>query len=236
MNSQLSLSLVRRCRRMACLPALALLAMALAMVAWPPGASAYPKPSLFPISWEFKFEHCLPRRIAVMVPGSTTPQAFWYVTFTLTNDTGQERNFIPAFDMLTNDGTVIHSDAGIPNAVFEAIKLREHNLPKLEPLSKIAGKLLQGEDQARDGVAIWAEPMPRMGSFSIFVSGLSGEACILKDGQETVIKDWSQETPENRAKLVILFKTLQLKYQIPGDDVHGGQDAVVDKGQEWIMR
>src|ERR1041384_1948066 len=38
----------------------------------------YPKPSIYPVSWELKFTHGLPKRIVVEVPGSSTPQAFWY--------------------------------------------------------------------------------------------------------------------------------------------------------------
>src|SRR5437764_7368924 len=85
----------------------------------------YPKPSPYPISWELKFDHDLPQRIVVKVPGAAAPQAYWYVTYTVTNNTAQEQTFLPFFDMLTNDGRVIPSDNTIAATVFNAIKQRE---------------------------------------------------------------------------------------------------------------
>src|SRR5690242_11117649 len=103
----------------------------------------YPKPNPYPISWELKFDHNLPQRIVVKVPGVSAPQAYWYLTYTVTNNTGQEQTFLPFFEMLTNDGRVIRSDNKIPAVVFNAIKQREkRNL--MEPWTKIGGELLLG--------------------------------------------------------------------------------------------
>jgi len=201
-------------------------------------AHAYPKPSEFPVSWELKFKHGTPKRIAVKAPGSDLPKAYWYMTFSITNPTDQEQQFLPEFELLTREGEVIRSDKNIPAEVFDAIKSRERN-KGLEPLSKIAGRILVGEDQTRDGVAIWPEPAnPRMGTFSIFVGGLSGETCYMKDGQE-LDKDkinWHDMSPEDKKALVVLHKQLQLTFQIPGDEFYPGEDAVLDKGKEWVMR
>src|SRR5438270_6135421 len=135
-------------------------------------AAAFPKPSVFPTSWQLKFEHSAPKRIVVRSPGAVNPAAYWYMTFTVTNNTTEEQRFLPVFEMLTNDGTVIRSDREIPAGVFDEIKKRERR-KTLEPMEKIAGRLLIGDDQARDGVAIWKEPSTRMGTFHIFVGGLS---------------------------------------------------------------
>src|SRR4051812_28510548 len=152
------------------------------MVAWggvKTGKADFPKPSIYPISWEYKFEHQTPRRIAVKVPGSLTPQAYWYLPYTVTNETDQERIFLPVFEILTEDGRTIRSDNNIPIQVFQAIKAQEGNRLLL-PAVQVAGQLRLGPDQAKDGVAIWAEPTPRMGHFTIFVQGLSGEAATVK--------------------------------------------------------
>jgi hypothetical protein len=68
-----------------------------------------------------------------------------------------------------------------------------------------------------------------MGTFSIFAGGLSGEAVNLKDdnGQPVKDKDGLQ---------VILRKTKQLEYQIRGDEVYPGEDAIVLKNEQWVMR
>jgi len=183
-------------------------------------ADEYPKPSPYPKSWELKFEHAKPKRLLIQPDTSTTPQAFWYVTYTVTNNSGKEQLFLPEFDMVTKEGKVIRSDKNIPKKVFDQIKKNEGN-PLLVNFATIGGELRLGQDEAKDGVAIWAEPEPEMGSFQIFVSGLSGETATVKgpDGKD-----------------VILRKTLQVNYIIRGDSQTSGGSEVVDQGHDWVMR
>lgn len=202
--------------------------LALAVLAPSAAQAQAPKPNPYPISWELKFEHSAPKRLMVRVPGTNTPQAFWYMTYTVTNKTDKEQMFLPVIELLTRDGRVIRSDVNIPAIVFDAIKTREKK-QFLEPFPKIAGELRIGDDQARDGVAIWPEPMPEMGKFSIFVGGLSGEAIVYKDSKGEPVK-----TAEG--KPVILRKTLQLHFLVRGDEVQTGDDPVTEQPSEWVMR
>jgi len=90
-----------------------------------------------------------------------------------------------------------------------------------------------GEDQARDGVAIWPEPQLKMGEFNVFVGGLSDEFVELKD------KDGKKMTVKNAAgeeEPVIFRKTLQMTIKVLGDEVRPGNDPVVLKEKKWIMR
>lgn len=180
----------------------------------------YPRPALYPESWQLDFEAAIPQRIVVEVPGRG-PQAYWYLTYTVTNRTDREQLFMPVFELLTHDGNVYRSDRGVPAVVFDRIKQREKK-PLLEPFHQIAGTLLVGEDQARDGVAIWQEPPGRMGAFSIFVEGLSGETATVKLGERDVI----------------LRKQLQLNFHIRGDEFFRGEDDVnpADDAETWVMR
>ena len=199
----------------------ALLALAiLAAFAPLPTRADYPKPSPYPKSWEIAFEHGIPKRVVVQTAGSNVPKAFWYMTYTVTNNTDKEQLFLPALELLTEDGRVIRNDFKIPRSVFEAIKKREGDR-FLQPAALVGGELRLGPDQAKDGVAIWPEPAPEMGRFSIFVSGLSGETATVKgpDGKD-----------------IILRKTLQLNYLIRGDDVYPGEDDVNENPSEWVMR
>jgi hypothetical protein len=68
-----------------------------------------------------------------------------------------------------------------------------------------------------------------MGTFSIFLQGLSGETTHAKDdkGQPLLNKD---------GKPVILRKTLQLTYQVRGDEIRPNEDHVIEQGSEWVMR
>lgn len=187
-----------------------------------------PKPSPYPISWELNFDHSKPKRIVVDVPGESAPKAYWYMTYTVTNKTDKEQTFLPIFQLVTKEGKVIRSDNNIPEKVFDAIKDREH-IKYLEPYTKVAGELRIGDDQAKDSVAIWEEPEAKMGSFTIYVGGLSGESVFLKN-------DKGEQEKDADGKPIILRKTLQLNYQVPGDEVRPGEDPVIEKETNWVMR
>jgi len=124
------------------------------------------------VGTEIRLRH--PKRIVVEVPGKSVASAYWYLTYSVTNNTDREQMFLPVFEMLTKEGQILRSDINIPARVFDAINAREKK-KFLEPYPKITGTLRIGEDQAKDGVAIWPEPSSRMGDFSVFVGGLSGE-------------------------------------------------------------
>lgn len=213
-------------------PASSLVALLALLLAWS-GLVAevranYPKPSPYPVSWQLDFDYGTPRRIVVETPGTSAPKAYWYLPYTVTNNTDREQMFLPVFELMTADGQIIRSDRNIPAVVFNEIKRRE-NKPLLEPFPAIAGLLRIGEDQAKDGVAIWEEPADRMGRFSIFVAGLSGETANLKDAQGNVMKD-------GNGNPVLLRKTLQLNFHVRGDEVYRGEDAVAENEKEWVMR
>ena len=188
----------------------------------PAEAKKFPEPSVYPIAWQLDFKHGMPKRIVV----GDTP--YWYLTYTVTNNTGQEQVWAPNFEMLTNEGKRIKSDRDVPREVFERIKSTE-NSRFLQPAAVVAGPLHQGEDQAKDGVAIWKEPNPRMGEFKIFVGGLSGEYVILKDENDKPV-----EGPDKLP--VILRKTLELDYAIYGDEFYPGRHEVHATGEKWVMR
>jgi hypothetical protein len=188
---------------------------------------AFPVPSVYPKSWELKFDHGKPQRIEVDT-GSGSKKAYWYLAYTVTNPTDEERTFLPVLELLANDGRVFRSDNKVPPQVFSTIKRRERN-EFLENQYLIGGALRLGPDQAREGVAIWEEVSPEMGSFSIFVSGLSGEYAFLKDA-----KGENAKSPDGNP--IILRKTLQLNYLIRGDEVYPGEDVVNENAENWVMR
>jgi hypothetical protein len=190
-------------------------------------AGTFPEPSKYPISWELKFTHGIPKRIVVDLPDKGE-MAYWYLTFNVSNLGDSEQQFLPTFDLVTNDGAIVHSDFAIPAKVFNAIKSREGN-DLLERLPTMAGPIRIGEDQAKDGVAIWPEPKDRMGAFNIFISGLSGEAAPVKD-------DAGKPTNDADGKPIMLFKTLELDYVIYGDELYPDKDEVTVKGERWVMR
>ena len=218
-----------------------LLCLGLSVAAVQTRAGDFPEPSPYPISWELNFDHGKPQRIVVPIPGQGN-RAFWYMTYSVINNTDEDRQFLPVFELVTRDGKIHRSDKGVPLRVFEEVKRRERaRLPFIEPHYKVTGTLRVGEDQAKDGVAIWPEPMSEMGNFAVYVSGLSGETVTMKmvDGRPVKVK------PENQAMelkgvpekdVVILRKTLQLNYVVYGDEVYPGLDEVNVRPEAWVMR
>ena len=204
-------------------------AAALAIVcAATPVTRAFPEPSKSPLSWELKFDYQPPKRIVVDVPGSNTAKAYWYVTYSVINAGDQDVTFLPTFDWVGRDGTVTRSDQNIPDIVFQKIEAKTGN-KLLEDAVKIQGTLRVGDDQAKDGVAIWPESGARLGQFSIFVTGLSGESTQLTDssGKPAAGKD---------GKPVLLFKTLEVDFKLAGDELYPGSDLLTKQGQQWVMR
>jgi hypothetical protein len=193
-------------------------------------AGKHPEPSVYPLpnAWYLTFKHGKIKRIVVDVPGHKVPTAYWYLTYTVTNNSGKEVNFLPDFEMVSEDGKIHRSDLGIPLPVFDAIKKAEGNDLLITP-AQADGPLHQGEDQAKDSVAIWEEPSARMGSFSIYAGGLNSEFTHAVDNDGKPIMDAD-------GKQITLRKTLKLDYYIWGDDVKPEMDEVHEKPDVWIMR
>ena len=170
--------------------------------------------------YEFKFSQGLPKRIVVNVPGKNNPQAYWYLTYTVTNNTGLERMFLPVFEMVSDDGKITRSDKNVPTVVVEAIRQSEGN-KFLKSSLDVAGEFRLGLDESKFGAAVWPEPLLQMGRFSILVGGINSEYAKATgpDGKE-----------------ITLRKTLELNFLVRGDDVYPGEDEVNHKALEWIMR
>ncbi len=208
-----------------------------AALADPAAAKPYPIPAIYSGVWSLKFEHALPKRIVVEIPGQKLPKAYWYMTYTVTNKTDREQAWLPTFEFLTEEGKVIQSDGkSIPGKVFDTIKAQEKN-QFLEPFTKVTGQLRVGDAEAKESVIVWEEPEPELGHFSIFITGLSGEVRQFKkvDGNLVELKTGA-DFIEAGKNLVILRKTLQLNFFINGDDIYPGQDVLNEKAEVWVMR
>jgi hypothetical protein len=108
----------------------------------------------------------------------------------------------------------------VPREVFKKIK-DLYNNALLESPNNIVGKLLQGEDNAKDGVLIFGDIDADARNFKIFMSGLSGETAEVKNpvtGKTTVVQ-----------------KTLVLEYNLPGQAINI-DPAPQYKGSSWVMK
>ncbi|MFT3786242.1 MAG: hypothetical protein QM770_08760 [Tepidisphaeraceae bacterium] len=187
----------------------------------------YPKPAAVPTSWDLDWKHDEIKRIVLTLPGETAPRAYWYLTFVATNNTGEDRPFFPIIEMVTKEGKVLRSNREMSASVFEAIAKREAKSP-LIPLEKATGTILQGEDRAKYSVAIWEEPSSEMGSFNIFVAGLSGETAPLTDSEGKPVTN-ADGLP------ILLRKAKEIDFTVRGDALYAN-DPVVQTGESWVMR
>ena len=169
-------------------------------------ALAVPAPSVLPVSWELDFENHLPERL-VMFSDKGERQVFWYMRYKVTNNTKQDQLFTPDFQLITNTGQII--DAGVdannkplPPAIFDKIKaLYRNNL--MESPIEVLGRLKQGDDNAKESVAIFAGVDFGARKFRIVTTGLYGET---KQVQNPLTNK-----PE------VLRKALVLDFDVPGE-------------------
>lgn len=221
-----------------------LLAVAAAM-AVAGDAPAAPKPLEAASTWQLDIDFHDPHPIQVQVPGEDKPRTFWYLLYTVTNHTVDEQTqkaaeqiFVPDFVLYTDTGQVLRTGQKTPAAaVFDTIK-KSYNNPLLKDSVAMTGKLLHGDDNAKEGVAIWPAFDPQAGAVDIFIGGLSGETAEValpkpitvteKDALgklKTVVKD-----------TIILSKTLHLHYQIPGEAAARLRAPVILTKKDWVMR
>lgn len=194
---------------------------------------AAPEPSIVPKTWELKFRYRDPERIAVMIPGRSEPVVYWYMLYTVQNDTDEARDFYPTFTIVTDTLNVVESEIGVSPEAFRAVKRRWED-PLLLPPSQINGKLLVGEDRAKRGVAIWPDFDPKAREFTVYVAGLSGETTRIANPAFDADKPVGPRNP----RVFIVRKTLEIPYRLPG----GGEDRAravpqrLSREPQWVMR
>ena len=196
-----------------------------------------PEPKLVTTDWQLDGRFETPQRIQLAVDGAPTPRTFWYVLYTVTNKTGDDRTFVPCFTLYTDTGQVLSDSKGVPTAVFEAIQIR-HNNPLLTGVADMTGLLLQGRDNAKDGVAIFGDIEPGARAFDLFDGGLSGEAAELRLPVPVMLKRTDSEGRVRKVRddRIVLHKTLQMTYKLPGEPAARAAGRVIPDGRCWVMR
>ena len=190
----------------------ALLALAIGCVAW-----AFPKPAPVPYRWELNFE---PGPLRMYVDADTGG-VYWYFTYTVTNRTGKDQLWAPRMVLFTDGGEILESGREVPARVTEDLLDLLGNV-FLEDQNAALGDILQGRENAKEGLVIWPAKYLKVTEMSLFIAGISGETARVKNpitGEE-----------------VILRKTLKRDYVIPGDPLARGSEPVQLVAEEWIMR
>ena len=191
---------------------------------------AAPKPAVVqrPGQWtlEAKYEH--PQQL-VLPWGPNGESRFWYMILTVTNRTGQDVEFYPRCDLMTDTFEIVPAGKGVPPVVFEQIRQRHQSqYPFLESLQNVSNRLLEGEDNAKDIAVIWQDFDPQATAFQVFIGGLSNETAVIN--HPVAVDQTGRPVP------VYLRKTLELTYAFRGDPAIRPLVEVVYKDHGWVMR
>ncbi|MEM8757338.1 MAG: hypothetical protein AAGF47_06110 [Planctomycetota bacterium] len=166
-----------------------------------------------------------PLRLAVIDVEGIGPQPYWYLTYRVTNNSGRDLQFAPVFDLTTESGEVIRAGVGVPRSVRENL-LGLLDDPLLEDQISIIGVLLQGRENAKDGLVIWPAGELSGDEMAVYAGGFSGET------QRVEFKD-----PETGEPVTLTFrKTYMIRYDTPGSLLGRGSRPVEVATERWIMR
>lgn len=172
--------------------------------------------------WVLDFAFKPLRMRTVEVPGKGRKQIH-YLYYRVVNRTGQPREFVPQFALLTDTGKR-YEEAVIPKAV-PIIQAREDPSIRLLGAVDVAGVLPPSTkptvDDAVFGVAMWDDVDPKADRLSIYVRGLS-------DGYQDV------KTPDG--KTVTKYKTLRIDLIRRGDErnLNEKEITLAEPAYEWI--
>jgi hypothetical protein len=194
-------------------------------------AMAAPKPAIVqrPQDWTVDVKYEPLQQIMLRTDERGKPMRFWYLILTVTNNTGDDVEFYPQCELMTDTFEIIPAGRDVPPGVFEYIKTRHRSLyPFLEQLDTSGMRILQGSDNTRDIAIIWPDFDLRAKEISLFIEGLSNE---------TVAVDYPVAVADSgMPEKVFLRKTLELDYSFSGDPAFRAEPKMTFEGSSWIMR
>jgi hypothetical protein len=212
-------------------------------------AFAPPEPSPTRVTWELQLEPTAPTRI--LVDTDHGQRAYWYMLYTVTNNTPQDIDFHPEIVRVSEIASEVPEDqaeakadkaakltvepslVGVHPKIFQAIKtLHAKTHPFLVEPVKAISKLKQGRDNALTSVAVFPELDPRVGKFTIYVGGLSGESVT----KNNPMYDAKKPTSDDNQAVFVLRKTLAIPYTLPGDERTRKTAEPALGRMEWVMR
>lgn len=182
---------------------------------------AAPEPAPIPTRWEFTLD---PGPLRVMTVNTDDgPKPYYYFTYKVTNHSGEDRFFTPTFEMYTDDGTLMRSGREVPKEVTDYILRRLGNALLLDEIA-IQDTLLQGRENAREGLVVWPVRSLDIDEIKVFANGFSGETKTI-------------ERPDN-GEPITLRKTMMLVHRVAGEVNTSTSRPIprLENASRWIMR
>ncbi|MCC6678049.1 MAG: hypothetical protein IT436_12985 [Phycisphaerales bacterium] len=198
---------------------------AFAVAVWCGSAPARPpEPDPVPRRWQMEVQPGPLRFATIDVPGKSE-RSYFYMTYKVTNASGNDLLLAPAFDLANDRGVVVRSGRDVPAEVTRALLAQLDN-PFLEDQIGILGILQQGPENAKEGLVVWPAQDIKGEEVAVYASGFSGESRNV-------------ESPDPRTgemKRYNLRKTLMLRYRIPGEIYERGSEPLELVERRWILR
>ncbi len=165
-------------------------------------ARAAPEPEAAPRRWQLRLAPG-DLRVAVVDAAGAGPRAYLYMTYKVVNNSGEDRDFSPWFEMATDSGQIARAGRDVPHAVVQELLRRIDNSFLQDDLS-VQGRLLQGEENAREGLIVWPAADMTAGEYTVFAMGFSGETKTVArpdNGEEVVLRKSLMLTHDGTGRL-----------------------------------
>lgn len=186
-------------------------------------SAAAPEPDPVPKRWQLDLQTG-PLRV-ISVETDAGPMSYYYMTYLVTNNSGEDLLFAPAWDLATDEGTIIRSGRDVPRLVTAEI-LAMHDNPLLEDQISVIGPLLQGRENAKEGLVVWPADDLDIDRVNVYAAGFSGEFKMYEVGSDP-----------DEVERFVLRKTYSLRYCVGGFlDPSANQELVLCERPRWIMR
>lgn len=150
-----------------------------------------------------------------------TGKHYWYMTYDVVNNTGKEVRFAPRIDLVVDDGRILSQGEGVSSGVVRQLKKYLKN-ELLEDQFEILGEVLPGKEHAKTGLVVFRADDLEPTELFVMVQGLSRET--------------KKEPHPKTGEPVVLRKTAEISYLVPGDPKPRGSTTYPIVNQRWIFR
>lgn len=184
---------------------------------------AAPEPDPIPRRWQLDFK-IGPLRMAKVAGKDGSVRSYLYLTYQVVNKTGEDVLFAPSFELSDGEGNVLRSGRGVPLDVVDKLQGDLQN-KFLEDQISILGMLMQGDENAKDGIVIWPFDNMTASEVTVYAAGFSGEV------SQVEIRD-----AKGAMQKVAMYKTHMSRYKTGGDMTNRGSEPFTAYENTWIMR
>lgn len=183
-----------------------------------------PEPDPVPRRWQLDFTPGALRTVTLTLADGSV-RSFAYMTYKVVNNTGQDLLFAPSLELSTDEGSLIRAGREVPAEATRRI-LESLQNPFLQDQISVVGPLLQGEENAREGLAVWLLPDVSVAELTVYIAGLSGETRAIE----------TRDAKTGETNRTLLRKTMMIRYFGPGEVDPASGNEISRADDRWILR